>query len=73
MEIEIEMGSKKKEGYDEYEIKSCAETLIKAEEIKKDEKKMKAIHAYLSKKKKAISSIADIKSAYKEKSMEDDS
>lgn len=59
--------------YDEYEIKDAVRTLMEAEEIKADSEKMKYVKQCIEKKKKAINSIADIKAAYKEKSMEDES
>ncbi len=60
--------------YHEYEIKDAARTIIEAEEIKKDEEKMKYVEKCLKKKasaaKKAVKSIADMRDRYNE--MEDD-
>lgn len=63
MEIEIMSGKPKgdKEGYDEYDIKHCANVLIEAEEIKSDAKKMKAIKNYLQDKSSKINSIQGLK------------
>jgi hypothetical protein len=43
-----------KKEYDEYEIKECAECLLKAEEIKADPEKMAKVQEYLANKKKSI-------------------
>jgi hypothetical protein len=51
--------------YDKWEIENCADTIIKAEEIKADAGKMKYIKPILEKKmagvKKAIGSLAELK------------
>jgi ribosomal protein L17 len=53
--------------YDKYEIENCADTIIRAEEIKADKDKMKYVKPILEKKiagaKRAIASIADLKAA----------
>lgn len=52
---EKEKEEKSKYGkYDEYEIKECARTLVKAEEIKADKDKMKYVAMCLKEKKKAL-------------------
>ncbi len=52
---------KKKNGYDEWEIDDAVRTLVRAEEIKQDPKLMKACSSALTKKLKAVKSIADLK------------
>lgn len=49
-----------------HEIESAAETLMRAEEIKKNKALMPHVHKHLSKKKHAINSIADLKKVAKE-------
>lgn len=72
MEIEDKKGAKKEYGkYDKYEVEGWAETLMKAEEIKADSEKMKYVKQCLAKKKKAISSIADLRAVAAEKAEED--
>lgn len=76
MEIKVhgepveEKKDKKYGKYDEYEIKDCARTIMKAEEIKADKEKMKYVKKCIEEKayaaKKAIKSIADIRNASKE-------
>jgi hypothetical protein len=72
MKVEIEAtpspGEEKKKEYgkwDKWEIESCADCLIRAEEIKADKEKMAYVKPFLEKKvqgaNKAIKSIADIK------------
>lgn len=56
--------------YDKYEIENCMDTLIRAEEIKQDPEKMKQVSKLMGKKKKAISSIDDLRAAAQE--VEDD-
>lgn len=73
MEIEISKEEKKDKGYDEWEQRRFAETLMEAEEIKKDQKKMAAAQKYINKQKKAISSIEELKAVRKEKMENDDS
>ena len=61
--------------YEQYEIEGWADTIIKAEEIKADPKKMALVKPMLEKKhagmKKAISSIADLR-ALSHKSKEEE-
>lgn len=60
MEIEIETENEteaKDKKYDEYEIKECAQTILKAEEIKADPEKMKLVSEFLNKQKSAIDSV----------------
>lgn len=56
----------------EWEIESWADTLLKAEEIKQDKKKMEKVAKLLKKKKKAITSISDLKDAYNDLPDEDE-
>ena len=65
------MEDDKKEKYDEYDCKNYAECLMRAEEIKSNPAKMKAAHKYLSKAKKQISSIGELKEKIKS-DMKDD-
>lgn len=56
------MKEKKINGYDEWEIRDCADCLTRAEEIKKDAKKVKAVMKYLKEKKKnVITSLAELR------------
>jgi len=59
-DMPVEM--KKKAGYDDYELDSAVRTLIEAEEIRMDPKKMAAIKTRLDKKVAAVRSVADIRS-----------
>lgn len=66
MEIEVEVSKEKKDKkeygkYEKYEVESWASTLMKAEEIKANPEKMKYVKMCLDKKKKAISSIDDLR------------
>lgn len=70
MEMEVEKEPKKKNGFDKYEIESMTRTLIEAEEIKADPKKMAAVKGELDKKSKAISSIQDLRDKRRELSKE---
>lgn len=56
-EMEMEEGS---EPHD-HEIEAAAETLLRAEQIKKDSKLMPYVNKHLKKKMSAIESIADIR------------
>lgn len=49
------------EKYGENEIEEAAETLLKAEEIKKDETLMKNVDKYLAAKKEKITSLSQLK------------
>ena len=53
-------GDEPKPKYDEWEIRSAAETLIRAEEIKQNEELMALVAPELEKKSKAYKGIADI-------------
>lgn len=46
---------------DEHEVKSACETLLRAEEIKGNAELMKKVHAEMSKKKKHITSVSDLR------------
>lgn len=48
---------------EKYEIEDAANTLLRAEDIKKDKRLMPHVQAHLTKKVKAIQSIADLKEA----------
>jgi ferritin len=56
---------KKYEGMDEWEVKDCIRTLKRAEEIKNDPKKMKAVKKmfpeYYKEEKKEIKSLDDLR------------
>jgi hypothetical protein len=72
--IEIEFSKEEDGKMDEYEIKMCAETLMKAEDIRSDPEKMKAVKEYLKKKKGKIDeimSIKELREKAQEKAMED--
>lgn len=60
------------EKMDKYEIDSCIDTLLRAEEIKADKKKMKQIMPKLEMKKRAIMSMEDLISAKDEVDAEDE-
>lgn len=57
---------------EDYEIKDAADTLMRAEEIKKDKRLMPHVHKHLHKKVKQIKSIQDIRDAAKEMSAKDE-
>lgn len=63
---------KKSKGYDEWDCKRFAEVLLEAEAIKGDKKKMAAAEKHMSKMKKDIASLADLKAVAKEKLEADD-
>lgn len=71
MDVAVNKEEKKK-GYDSYELESAVRTLLEAEEIKADRKLMEAIQPLLTKKTKAIKSIADLRSIAKEKRGEEE-
>ena len=66
MDMEAEKKKGKYEGYDDYEVDSAVDTLMKAEEIKRDPKLMKHCNSCMGEKSKSIKSIADLKQAYDE-------
>lgn len=53
-------GDEPKPKYDEWEVRSAADTLIRAEEIKQNEELMALVAPELEKKTKAYKGIADI-------------
>ena len=55
-----EVSEKKGKAPEKWEIEGWADTLIRANEIKADKKKMDLVRPFLSKKLKAIRSIADL-------------
>lgn len=61
--------------YDEYEIKDCARTIAKAEEIKQDKEKMKYVAMCLKEKKeataRAYTSVEDLRKRAKEVASDD--
>lgn len=59
MEMKIE-GTKKSKGFDKWEVESWAKTIVEAEELKADPKKMEAIKPYLQTKIKAMDKIKSI-------------
>lgn len=71
-------GPEKIDGYDKYELESCMDCLLRAEEIKSDKKKMAALMPMMEKKMKAmhksmksVSSLADLKSLRQSKAEEE--
>ncbi len=67
------MEKKKKEsGHEQWEVEGWASDVLRAEEIKNDPEKMKCVMEHLEKKKKAISSIQEIKDAASEMDKEED-
>ncbi len=54
---------------DEYEIKDAADTLMKAHEIRNNKNLMPHVHKHLNMKKKAISSIMELKHVAKNRIM----
>lgn len=56
----------------DYEIDDAMRTLLKAEEIKQDDKLMKAVQGRLGKQQKAIRSIADLRAKKQELDAEPD-
>lgn len=66
-EVEEDEIEEEDEELDEYEVRCAADTLLRAEEIKKDKELYKAALEVLKTKKSAINSIADLrKKAYSE-------
>lgn len=55
----------------EYEVSDAAETLMKAEHIKKNKKLMPHVHKHLKNKKSAIESIADLREKAQSKGMKE--
>lgn len=64
--VEVKL-DKKDDKYDEYDCRHFAETLLKAEEIKNDPKKMAAADKHLKSLKKEITSLEQLKKVAKEK------
>ena len=52
--------TKSKEKYDEYEVKSAVDTLLRAEEIKDNKDLMKLVNVELGKKGKALNKITSL-------------
>jgi hypothetical protein len=65
-----EPSPKKKEGFEEYEIKGALDDLMRAEEHKANPKLMAAVHKHAHKKKKALSSISELRQKRQEMSEE---
>jgi hypothetical protein len=62
--ISVSVDGQKQDGkYDDWFLKQCVSTLTESEEIKGDKKLMKALQPLLNKKAKAITSLADVRSA----------
>lgn len=59
--VEAPESPKKIDGFEQYEIDSAARTLLEAEEIKMNPKLMKHVLKQLAKKKKAISSLDELR------------
>jgi regulator of sigma D len=68
----ISVKEKKTGKMEGYEIESCIDTLIKAEEIKADKNKMKQIWPMIEKRKKAILSFDDLLDAKADVDAEDE-
>lgn len=64
---------KKINGFNEWEVENFADTVMRAEEIKQDPKKMEAIKPYLEKRVKAAASAAEILYGKKEDKSESQS
>lgn len=56
---------------DEWKVKDAMETLLRAEEIKRDKSLMKEVHKMLDGKHKAITSLKDLRDA-RDEAVEDD-
>jgi hypothetical protein len=69
--LEIEIEKEKEEGaMDEYEVKHCADMVLKVEALKQEPEKWKAVMAELQKRKKALDGLTGldkIKAKAKEK------
>jgi hypothetical protein len=59
LEIEISK-EKKEEGMDEYEVKHCADMVLKVEALKQDSKKWAAVMEELSSRKKALDNLTGL-------------
>lgn len=62
----------KDDKYEDWKVEDAASTLLRAEEIKQDSKMMSKVAPLLAKKKKAITSIADLKKVREERAMEEE-
>lgn len=72
-EAVTEKKQKKEYGkYDKWEVEGWVDTLMQAEEIKKDAEKMKYVSMCAKKKKKAIESIDDLRSRAQEVAEDED-
>lgn len=59
--LEIEIGKEKEEGaMDEYEVKHCADMVLKVEALKQDPKKWEAVMGELAKRKKALDGLTGL-------------
>ena len=58
--IEIEMGKKEDGEMDEYEVKHCADMVLKVEKLKKDAKKWKAVMEELASRKEALDNLTGL-------------
>lgn len=58
--------------FDEYELKEACETLAKAEEIKANDRLMRALQPMLEKKQKAYASLSDLRGLYYKKKKEEE-
>jgi hypothetical protein len=68
-----EIKEKKNGKMDKWELEQCADTIIKAEEIKADKKKMAQLMPFLQGKLSAIKSLQDLIDRKKEVDEEDES
>lgn len=57
-EVCVNVETKKKEKFDEWEINNMVDTIIRAEEIKKDKEKMKYVLPELNKRIKALDAVS---------------
>lgn len=71
MDNEVKVSEECSEKYDEWDCKRYAETLLEAEEIKNDPKKMAAAEKHIAKMKKDISSLDQLRAVAKEKREEE--
>lgn len=70
--IDPDLAHEKNEKPQDYEIEDAANTLMRAEKIKKDKRIMPHVHKHLENKVKEIRSIQDIRDAAKEMSEKDE-
>jgi hypothetical protein len=60
MALEIEVEKENDKEYDEYEIKNCADMVLKAEEVKADSKKWPLVQKELEKRKSALDKLTGL-------------